>query len=65
MDEPVVTPPAPPQPSKPATWVIVLVVVLVLCCCLFGAIGLLIAFGEDLLYELGLYTLLPVMALFP
>jgi hypothetical protein len=65
MEEPAVTPPAPPQPSKLPTWVIILVVVLVLCCCLFGAIGLLLAFGEDLLYELGLYTLLPVLAALP
>ncbi|MBI4731741.1 MAG: hypothetical protein HY781_06380 [Chloroflexi bacterium] len=53
MDEPVVTPPAPPQPSKPATWVIVLVVVLVLCCCLFGIAGLLFAFGPEILSALG------------
>ncbi|MEW6092674.1 MAG: hypothetical protein AB1531_01800 [Chloroflexota bacterium] len=62
MEEPAVIPPAPSQPSKLPAWVIILVVALVLCCCLLGAIGLLLAFGEKLLYELGLYTLLPILA---
>ncbi|GEM_PF-2279920 len=63
MDEPVTAPPAP-QPSKFPTWAIVLIVIVVLCCCCFGALGLLIAFGDPLLYELGLYLLLPLSALF-
>lgn len=63
MEEPAVTPPAP-QPSKFPTWAIILVVIVVLCCCCFGALGLFLAFGDSILYELGLYLLLPLSALF-
>lgn len=61
---PVVPPPAA-QPSKLPTWAIVLIVAVVLCCCCVGALGLIFAFGEDLLYELGLYALLPALSLIP
>jgi len=57
-------PPAPLPPAKKNnTWLIVLVVILVLCCCCVGAIGLIIAFGPDILNELGIYGL--VLALVP
>ncbi len=67
MNEPLPPVPPPPaaQPSKFPTWAIILIVVVVLCCCLFGAIGLIFAFGDSLLQELGLYTLLPVLSLIP
>jgi hypothetical protein len=40
-------------------------VVVVVCCSCFGAIGLLIAFGPEVLHELGLYALLPVLTVLP
>jgi hypothetical protein len=57
-------PPLPPPAKKNNTWLIVLVVILVLCCCCVGAIGLLIAFGQDILNELGNYFgLVPALAI--
>jgi hypothetical protein len=55
--------PAAPFPpaKKNNTWLIVLVVILVLCCCCVGAIGLIIAFGPDILNELGIYVLVPAL----
>ncbi len=53
--------PLPPT-KKNNTWLIVLVVILVLCCCCVGAIGLIIAFGPDILNELGFYVLVPALA---
>ena len=50
-------PPLPPPSRKNNTWLIVLVVILVLCCFCVGAIGLIIAFGPDILNELGIYGL--------
>ena len=43
------TPVPPPAPGKAKPWVIAVVVIVVLCCLCFGSIGLLLAFGEDLL----------------
>jgi hypothetical protein len=54
-------PPLPPPSRKNNTWLIVLVAILVLCCCCVGAIGLLIAFGPDILNELGIYVLVPAL----
>jgi hypothetical protein len=54
-------PPLPPPSRKNNTWLIVLVVILVLCCCLVGAIGLIIAFGPDILNELGIFVLAPTV----
>jgi len=54
-------PPLPPPSRKNNTWLIVLVVILVLCCCCVGAIGLIIAFGPDILNELGIYVLAPAL----
>lgn len=45
---------SPAHPSKPNLWLIAGVVVVVLCCACFGALGLILAFGEDLLNALGL-----------
>ena len=59
-----ITPPAgPPAPQKTNPWVIVLVVAVVLCCACFGGIGLLWAFGQDLLNSFGIYVLTPLAAL--
>lgn len=52
-----------PPSKKSNAWLIALVVILVLCCCCVGAIGLIIAFGPDILNELGIYGL--VHALVP
>ena len=54
-------PPLPPPSRKNNTWLIVLAVIVVLCCCCVGAIGLLIAFGPDILNELGIYILVPAL----
>jgi hypothetical protein len=53
--------PLPPT-KKNNTWLIALVVILVLCCCCVGTIGLIIAFGQDILNELGIYVLAPALA---
>ena len=53
--------PPPTAPQKVNPWIIVIAVIVVLCCFCVGAIGLLFAFGEPILHELGLYTLLPVL----
>jgi len=55
--------PPPPPSRKNNTWIIVLVVILVLCCCCVGAIGLIIAFGPDILNELGIYVLVPALTI--
>jgi hypothetical protein len=58
------TPLPPPAPQKTNPWIIVILVIVVLCCGCFGVIGLLIAFGEPVLHELGLTSFLPsLMAL--
>ena len=40
---------------------IIVVVVVVACCLCFGAIGLLLAFGEPILTEIGLGAILPIL----
>ena len=50
----------PPPPQKTNSWIVVVAVVVVICCGCFGVIGLLIAFGPEVLHELGLSTLLPI-----
>jgi len=47
---PIPTPQPPAKKRNP--WLIALVVILVLCCFCVGAIGLLIAFGQDILTSL-------------
>ena len=51
-------PPAPQQKLNP--WIIALAVIVVLCCFCVGAIGLLFAFGEPILHELGMTASLPI-----
>ena len=58
-------PPAPlggvPPLQKTKTWVFIVAGILVLCCACFGIVGLLIAFGPDVLQELGLTAVLPLL----
>ena len=66
MNEPAGLPPVnPTAPAKIQPWAIILIVIAVLCCFCIGGLGLLIAFGEPILHELGLYALLPVLAILP
>jgi hypothetical protein len=61
-------PSLPPSSTARKTnpWLIIIVVVVVLCCFCIGATGLLIAFGQPILDELGLLNALlpipPIMA---
>ena len=67
--EPVIPPPPPAQPANPPAlqktnpWIIIIAVAVVVCCACFGAIGLLIAFGPEILHELGVASvpLLPAL----
>lgn len=60
MSTPAAVPPGhAPQPSKLPAWAIVVIIVVILCCFCGGALGLLIAFGDPILQELGLAALLP------
>jgi membrane protein implicated in regulation of membrane protease activity len=59
-------PPLPPAPAPKGTnpWIIVIVVIVCLCCLCIGAAGLLLAFGEPILNELGsLHAALPGLVL--
>jgi hypothetical protein len=40
-------------PGKPSPWLITALVVILGCCLCVGCLGLLVAFGPDLLHELG------------
>ncbi len=53
--------PPPVQPTNP--WIFIIAVAVVLCCACFGILGLLIAFGPDILRELGVtgMSLLPAL----
>jgi hypothetical protein len=58
MNEPVGTPinPMPEAPKKKTnTWLIVGIVVIVLCCCCAAVVGLGWQFGDQILYQLGIY----------
>jgi len=58
MNEPVGTPlesPTPAAPKKNNTLLIVGIVLVVLCCCCVVAAGLAWQFGDQLLYQLGIY----------
>lgn len=61
MNEPSVAPSS--STSRFPLWVIIVIAVLLLCCCCFGALGLLLAFGDAIFYELGLSLLMPGLAL--
>ncbi|MEZ0397225.1 MAG: hypothetical protein ABWK53_12455 [Anaerolineales bacterium] len=45
---------SPSSAGKPTPWLVAGVVVVVLCCTCFGALGLILAFGKDLLNAFGL-----------
>lgn len=61
MDE---FPSTPPPPRKSNTGLIIaIIVIVVLCCCCVGALGLTIAFGSDILQELGIYVFAPALAI--
>lgn len=59
MNETIGTPVSPmpeaPQPKKTNVWLIVGIVVVVLCCCCVVAGGLAWQYGDQLLYQLGIY----------
>jgi hypothetical protein len=52
MQDPFTAPLPPAKKINP--WIIIVAVVVILCCACFGLLGLVIAFGPDLLQELGL-----------
>ncbi len=56
-------PTPPPPPPKSNTGLIIAIVAVVLICCCIGAVGLFLAFGEDILYELGLSWFAPLLAI--
>ncbi len=49
--------PPPVQGTNP--WIIIIAVAVVICCVCFGILGLLIAFGPEIMHELGM-VLIPV-----
>jgi hypothetical protein len=51
----------PPSTRKPQPWIIVILVIVVLCCFCVGLIGLLFAFSDPILNELGLGALLNLL----
>ena len=51
-----------PSPKGTFPWIIVIVVIFAIFCFCVGAIGLIIAFGPDILNELGIYVLVPALA---
>jgi hypothetical protein len=57
--------PPPASPKKTNPWLIAVVVIVGAGCFCIGATGLLLAFGPDILHELGLYALLPSLISLP
>ncbi|MFZ5855883.1 MAG: hypothetical protein ACOYZ6_03555 [Chloroflexota bacterium] len=57
MNETIGTPvsPTPEAPKKNNTVMIVVIVLVVICCCCLVAGGLAWQFGDQLLYQLGIY----------
>jgi len=53
--------PSAPTPQKTNPWIIIVAVAVVVCCGCFGVIGLLLAFGPEVLHELGLALGLPLL----
>ena len=49
----------PPAPQKLKPWVIAIAVIVILCCFCVGVIGLLFAFSDPILHELGLTAFYP------
>ena len=46
-------PPVAPALQKTNPWIIIVAVAVVVCCACFGIVGLMIAFGPEILHELG------------
>lgn len=57
MNEPSLSPSF--SASKLPLWGLIVIAVLLMCFCCFGVLGLLIAFGDAITYELGLSLLMP------
>ncbi len=53
--------PPSPAPQKTNPWIIIIAVAVVICCGCFGVTGLLLAFGPEIMHELGLISLLPFL----
>jgi hypothetical protein len=54
MNEPIGTP-LPAAPKKNNTVLIIVIVLVVLCCCCVIAGGIAYQFGDQILYQLGIY----------
>ena len=68
MAEATGTPLPPPaaSPKKTNPWIIAILVIVVVCCGCFGVAGLIFGFfGDQIMNSLGLYMLLPVLAVLP
>jgi hypothetical protein len=55
-------PPPAAEPKKTNPWIIIIIVIVVVCCGCLGVIGLLLGFGPDILHELGLAAVMPLLA---
>lgn len=60
---PAAQPGGTPALQKTNPWIIIIAVAVVLCCACFGVLGLLIAFGPEILHELGVTAVLVLPAL--
>jgi hypothetical protein len=61
MKETSAAPLPSPTLQKTNPWIIIVAVIIVVCCGCFGMIGLLLAFGPEILHELGLASLPPIL----
>jgi len=52
-----------PAPQKTNPWIYIVAAVILVCCLCFGAVGLLLAFGPEILHEFGLSSLLPNLSM--
>ena len=51
-----------PAPQKTNPWIIAIAILVLVCCLCVGLVGLLIAFGDPILHELGLTSFtLPIL----
>ncbi len=55
-------PPAPPKKNKTLLIIIIVAILLLLCCCVIVAGYLLYTYGDQILYELGLSSLLTLIS---
>ena len=60
-DPPSVPPAGVPPLQKTNPWVFIIAAIVVLCCACTGITGLLIAFGPEVMHELGLVAVLPLI----